>query len=77
VLAVRLWLDRKVQLRTASNVVAGFDEGVGGTLFQLDDLQVGCRSVHMCRTCSVCQKRCGRALWNPTTWHGVASVSAP
>lgn len=42
VLAVRLWLDRKVQLRTPSNVVAGFDEGVGGTLFQLDDLQVGC-----------------------------------
>lgn len=40
VLAVRLWLDRKVQLRTPSNVVAGFDEGVGGTLFQLDDLQV-------------------------------------
>lgn len=42
VLAVRLWLDRKVQLRTPSNVVAGFDEGVGGTLFQLDELQVGC-----------------------------------
>jgi phytoene dehydrogenase-like protein len=40
VLAVRLWLDRKVQLRTPSNVVAGFDEGVGGTLFQLDELQV-------------------------------------
>ena len=40
VLAVRLWLDRKLQLPTASNVVAGFDEGVGGTLFQLDELQV-------------------------------------
>jgi len=40
VLAVRLWLDRKVQLPTASNVVAGFDQDVGGTLFQLDSLQV-------------------------------------
>ncbi len=40
VLAVRLWLDQKVKLRSASNVVAGFDEGVGGTFFQLDQLQV-------------------------------------
>lgn len=40
VMAVRLWLDRKVALPTPSNVVVGFDEGVGGTLFQLDALQV-------------------------------------
>jgi hypothetical protein len=40
VLAVRLWLDQKLQLRSPSNVVAGFDEGVGGTFFQLDSLQV-------------------------------------
>jgi hypothetical protein len=40
VLAVRLWLDQKLRLRSPSNVVAGFDEGVGGTFFQLDSLQV-------------------------------------
>jgi hypothetical protein len=40
VLAVRLWLDQKLALRSASNVAAGFDEGVGGTFFQLDKLQV-------------------------------------
>lgn len=49
VLAVRLWLDRKVQLANPSNVVAGFDEGVGGTLFQLDSLQVrGARDCGLC-----------------------------
>jgi hypothetical protein len=52
VLAVRLWLDRKVLLRTPSNVVAGFDEGVGGTLFQLDDLQVSPTELCEC-TCAV------------------------
>jgi hypothetical protein len=41
VLAVRLWLDQKLNLRSASNVAAGFDDGVGGTFFQLDKLQVG------------------------------------
>eukprot|EP00879_Flechtneria_rotunda_P029856 GHRR01032317.1.p1 GENE.GHRR01032317.1~~GHRR01032317.1.p1 ORF type:complete len:385 (+),score=111.35 GHRR01032317.1:111-1157(+) len=39
VLAVRLWLEQKLQFRTPSNVVAGFDDGVGGTFFQLDGLQ--------------------------------------
>ncbi|WIA19763.1 hypothetical protein OEZ85_005677 [Tetradesmus obliquus] len=39
VLAVRLWLQQKLSLRSASNVVAGFDDGVGGTFFQLDKLQ--------------------------------------
>lgn len=40
VLAARLWVDQKVRLPTSSNVVCGFDAGVGGTLFQLDALQV-------------------------------------
>eukprot|EP00878_Enallax_costatus_P029669 GHUV01032210.1.p1 GENE.GHUV01032210.1~~GHUV01032210.1.p1 ORF type:complete len:210 (+),score=13.89 GHUV01032210.1:70-699(+) len=40
VLAVRLWLDQKLELRSSSNVVAGFDEGVGGTFFHLNELQV-------------------------------------
>jgi hypothetical protein len=52
VLAVRLWLDRKVELRTPSNVVAGFDEGVGGTLFQLDELQVRGVQVACCACCA-------------------------
>jgi hypothetical protein len=45
VLAVRLWLDQKLPLRSPGNVVAGFDEGVGGTFFQLDSLQVNPSSV--------------------------------
>ena len=40
VAAVRLWLDAKVQPETPSNVMAGFDEGVGATFFDLNTLQV-------------------------------------
>lgn len=38
--AVRLWLDKRVQTKTPSNVMAGFDEGVGATFFELHTLQV-------------------------------------
>jgi hypothetical protein len=54
VLAVRLWLDQKLQLRSPSNVVAGFDEGVGGTFFQLDSLQVNSARVY-CSVSCCCQ----------------------
>lgn len=40
VAAVRLWLDARVQPETPSNVMAGFDEGVGATFFDLNTLQV-------------------------------------
>ena len=40
VAAVRLWLDGRVQPETPSNVMAGFDEGVGATFFDLNTLQV-------------------------------------
>lgn len=40
VAAVRLWLDRRVQPKTPSNVMAGFDQGVGATFFDLNALQV-------------------------------------
>lgn len=39
VLAIRLWLDRLVDLPTASNVLAGFEATTGGTLFLLNALQ--------------------------------------
>ncbi|KAK9832047.1 hypothetical protein WJX81_001885 [Elliptochloris bilobata] len=39
VMAVRLWLDGVVRPATASNVVAGFDAGVGATVFDLSSLQ--------------------------------------
>ncbi|KAL3146106.1 hypothetical protein ABBQ38_015455 [Trebouxia sp. C0009 RCD-2024] len=39
VAAVRLWLDARVQPETPSNVMAGFDEGVGATFFDLNTLQ--------------------------------------
>ncbi|KAK3252317.1 hypothetical protein CYMTET_38379 [Cymbomonas tetramitiformis] len=39
VLAVRLWFDRKIEVTpSASNVLAGFDEGVAGTFFDLTAL---------------------------------------
>ena len=40
VAAVRLWLDKLVQPDTPSNVIAGFDQGVGATFFDLNSLQV-------------------------------------
>ncbi|KAA6416615.1 MAG: hypothetical protein FRX49_11820 [Trebouxia sp. A1-2] len=40
VAAVRLWLDKLVQPDTPSNVMAGFDQGVGATFFDLNTLQV-------------------------------------
>lgn len=40
VAAVRLWLDARVYPETPSNVMAGFDEGVGATFFDLNTLQV-------------------------------------
>lgn len=39
VLAVRLWLDRLVELPNAANVLAGFEPTTGGTLFYLNNLQ--------------------------------------
>lgn len=39
VAAVRLWLDKLVQSDTPSNVMAGFDQGVGATFFDLNSLQ--------------------------------------
>lgn len=40
VMAVRLWLDKRVKMPTPSNVAVGFDDGVGATLFDLTVLQV-------------------------------------
>lgn len=39
VMAVRLWLDRRISLPYASNVLAGIDAGVGVTAFDLSVLQ--------------------------------------
>ena len=40
VMAVRLWLDRRIPMATPSNVAVNFDEGVGATFFDLTVLQV-------------------------------------
>ena len=45
VAAVRLWLDKRVQAGTASNVMARFDDNVGATFFDLNSLQA---STHFC-----------------------------
>lgn len=39
VLAVRLWLDRRIAMAQPSNVFGGVDPGVGGTFFDLNALQ--------------------------------------
>lgn len=65
VLAVRLWLDRPLTFRTPSNVVAGFDPGVGGTLFHLNDLQVGAGCC-CCRGCRGESGSCQRIVRHDT-----------
>ena len=59
VAAVRLWLDKRVRPDTPSNVMAGFDAGVGATFFDLNALQVhtswcSCTSHHCCVHAYVC-----------------------
>lgn len=46
VMAVRLWLDQRVNMPTPSNVAVGFNEGVGATFFDLTVLQVPLRLEH-------------------------------
>lgn len=38
VMAVRVWLDKKVDTRFSSNVLSGFQQDCGGTWFNLNDL---------------------------------------
>ena len=54
VAAVRLWLDKVVQPDTPSNVMVGFDQGVGATFFDLNSLQVlhTTQDVHVVHTSS-------------------------
>ena len=40
VIATRLWLDQRIPTRFPANVLAGFEAGVGGTYFNLTELQV-------------------------------------
>lgn len=42
-IATRLWLDRQVPNPTPSNVLAGFEEDVGATFFDLNQLHDECR----------------------------------
>lgn len=49
VVSTRLWLDKKLETQFPANVLAGFDENMGSTYFNLNDLQV--RSHHCCTSC--------------------------
>ncbi len=40
VIATRLWLDQSLPTKFPANVLAGFEPGVGGTYFNLSELQV-------------------------------------
>lgn len=40
VVSVRVWLDRRVATQFPANVLAGFDESMGATYFNLNDLHV-------------------------------------
>ena len=37
----RLWFDKRVSMRFPANVLSGFDDTMGSTFFDLNDLQVG------------------------------------
>lgn len=40
VVSTRLWLDRRVETQFPANVLAGFDDDMGSTYFNLNDLHV-------------------------------------
>ena len=44
VISTRLWLDQSLPTRFPANVLAGFELGVGGTYFNLTELQVSSQS---------------------------------
>jgi hypothetical protein len=49
VVATRLWFDKRVSTQFSANVLSGFDERMGSTWFNLNDLQVGATLLSMCR----------------------------
>ena len=59
VIATRLWLDQSLPTRFPANVLAGFEPGVGGTYFNLSELQVwgvmsaAAATAHCCQFTSV------------------------
>ena len=55
VIATRLWLDQSLPTRFPANVLAGFEPGVGGTYFNLTELQVSA-------CCDILQA-CLAAVW--------------
>ena len=46
VIATRLWLDQRLPTRFPANVLAGFESDVGGTFFNLTELQVSLICLH-------------------------------
>lgn len=40
VISTRVWLDQRIATKFPANVLAGFEPGVGGTYFNLTELQV-------------------------------------
>lgn len=40
VMATRIWFDKLIKTRFPSNVLSRFEDDVGGTFFNLNDLQV-------------------------------------
>jgi hypothetical protein len=49
VVSTRLWLSKRVKTQFPANVLAGFDENMGSTYFNLNDLQA--RSHRRCTCC--------------------------
>jgi hypothetical protein len=41
VVSTRLWLDKRIETQFPANVLAGFEDNMGSTYFNLNDLQVG------------------------------------
>lgn len=47
IMAVRLWLDRRIEMGMPSNIAVGFDTGVGATVFDLSVLQASLVPKHI------------------------------
>lgn len=56
VVSTRLWLDKRVSTQYPANVLAGFDDDMGSTYFNLNDLHV--RSLPLSRSVSLLLDLC-------------------
>ena len=69
VIATRLWLDQSLPTKFPANVLAGFEPGVGGTYFNLSELQVSLAlsAFALCALSALACDGCGQPLCAAST----------